>query len=88
MHRLRDVGCHGPITLRLGTDGRPFVTDCGNHILDCAFGAIPDADSLDAALKLIPGVVENGLFLGIADVAIIASPDGIQVIEADLEGMV
>lgn len=78
----QDAGCHGAITLRTGTDGRPFVTDSGNHILDCAFGSIPDAESLDEALKLIPGVVDNGLFIGIADIAVVAGPDGIQIIES------
>ncbi|MDX2259838.1 MAG: ribose-5-phosphate isomerase RpiA [Hyphomicrobiaceae bacterium] len=76
-----DVGCTGPVTLRIGPDGAPFRTDGGNLILDCAFGAIPDPEGLDDALKLIPGVVETGLFLGIADVAIIAGADGIEVIE-------
>ncbi len=80
-----DAGCSGPITLRLGTDRKPFRTDGGNFILDCAFGAIPDADELDAALKLIPGVVENGLFLGLADLAIVAGPAGVQVIEAPFD---
>jgi ribose 5-phosphate isomerase A len=78
-----DAGCEGEITLRKGSDGRPFATDTGNFILDCAFGNIPDPEDLDEALKLIPGVVENGLFLGIADLAIIAGPDGINLIGAD-----
>ena len=43
------------------------MTDSGNFILDCAFGRIDEPEALDEALKLIPGVVENGLFLGIAD---------------------
>jgi ribose 5-phosphate isomerase A len=78
-----DAGCEGEIALRKGSDGRPFVTDTGNFILDCAFGSIPDPEDLDEALKLIPGVVENGLFLGIADLAIIAGPDGVSVVGAD-----
>jgi ribose 5-phosphate isomerase A len=78
-----DAGCEGEITLRKGSDGRPFVTDTGNFILDCAFGSIPDPEDLDEALKLIPGVVENGLFLGIADLAIIAGPDGVSVVGSD-----
>jgi ribose 5-phosphate isomerase A len=77
-----DSGCHGEIKLRAGSDGTPFVTDGGNYIFDCAFGGIDDPESLDEALKFIPGVVENGLFLGIADVAIIGGPDGVAVIEA------
>ncbi|HML29606.1 MAG TPA: ribose 5-phosphate isomerase A, partial [Hyphomicrobium sp.] len=83
-----DLGLEGEIKLRRGTDGKPFVTDNGNHILDCAFGSIDDPEALDDALKLVPGVVENGLFLGIADVGIIAGPKGIEVIsgiEIDFE---
>ena len=66
-----------------GADGQPFVTDSGNLILDCAFGRIDDPEALDEALKLIPGVVENGLFLGIADAAIVAGPDGVVMLERD-----
>jgi ribose 5-phosphate isomerase A len=78
-----DVGCNGDIKLRLGKDGKPFVTDNGNYILDCAFGQIEDPEALDDALKLIPGVVENGLFLGIADMGIIAGPQGVEILSAD-----
>lgn len=77
-----DSGCQGDIRLRTGPDGTPFVTDSGNYIFDCAFGHIDDPESLDEALKFIPGVVENGLFLGIADAAIIGGPEGVSVIEA------
>ncbi len=83
-----DTGLDGEITLRRGTDGNPFVTDNGNHILDCAFGSIDDPEALDDALKLVPGLVESGLFLGIADVGIIAGPKGVEVlsgIEIDFE---
>lgn len=79
-----DVGCQGEITLRMAADGKPFLTDSGNFILDCAFGAISDPEALDEALKYVPGVVENGLFLGIADKAIIAGPDGVIVLDRDL----
>jgi ribose 5-phosphate isomerase A len=77
-----DSGCQGDITLRLARDGKPFVTDGGNYIFDCSFGSVEDPESLDEALKFIPGVVENGLFLGIADVAIIGGADGVSVLEA------
>lgn len=83
-----DAGLDGEIKLRRGTDGNPFVTDNGNLILDCAFGSIDDPEALDDALKLVPGLVESGLFLGIADVGIIAGPKGVEVlsgIEIDFE---
>jgi len=78
-----DAGCSGEIKLRLGQDGQPFITDSGNVLLDCAFGRIDNPEALDEALKRVPGVVENGLFLGIADAAIIAGPDGVSLIERD-----
>jgi ribose 5-phosphate isomerase A len=78
-----DAGCTGEIRQRLKGDGQPFVTDSGNFILDCAFGAIDDPEALDEALKLVPGVVENGLFLGIADAAIVAGPQGVVMLERD-----
>jgi ribose 5-phosphate isomerase A len=78
-----DTGCRGEITLRLGSDRQPFVTDGGNYIFDCAFGRIQDPESLDEALKFIPGVVENGLFLSIADAAVIAGPDGVVILESE-----
>jgi ribose 5-phosphate isomerase A len=78
-----DAGCRGEIKQRMRPDGQPFVTDSGNFILDCAFGRIEEPEALDEALKLIPGVVENGLFLGIADAAIVAGPDGVAVLERD-----
>ena len=76
----QEAGCKGNITLRPDRTGRPFVTDQGNHILDCAFGQIPEPDLLSFALKQVPGIVEHGLFLGIADAAIVAGPDGVQMI--------
>jgi ribose 5-phosphate isomerase A len=78
-----DAGCEGEITLRRAAGGQPFVTDSGNFILDCAFGVIEQPEDLDEALKLIPGVVENGMFLGIADLAIVAGPDGISLVGSE-----
>ena len=78
-----DSGCTGQVKLRAKADGTPFITDNGNFILDCAFGSIEDPETLDDALKLVPGVVENGLFLGIADLAIVAGPDGVSIISTD-----
>ena len=78
-----EAGCAGEIRQRMQADGRPFVTDSGNFILDCAFGSIAEPEALDEALRLVPGVVETGLFLGLADVAIVAGPDGVAVLERD-----
>jgi ribose 5-phosphate isomerase A len=72
--RLRALGVEP--ALRLKPDGTEFRTDENNVILDCAFGAIEDAETLAAELAIIPGVVEHGLFLGMIDRMIIAGPDG------------
>lgn len=59
-------------------DGKPFITDENNIILDCHFpNGIPDAHQMAQAIKQQPGVVEHGLFLGFATRAIVAAPDGI-----------
>ena len=78
--QAEDAGCHGEIRLRQTADGRPFLTDSGNCILDCRFGQIAEPELLADALQIIPGVVEHGLFLGIADEAILAGPQGIEII--------
>jgi ribose 5-phosphate isomerase A len=75
-----DAGCSGRIELRTVAGGQPFRTDSGNFLLDCAFGRIGEPEALDAMLRLVPGVVENGLFLDIADAAIVAGPDGVVVL--------
>jgi ribose 5-phosphate isomerase A len=73
------LGLAGPLTLRL-RDGAPFVTDGGHLIIDASFGRIPDPRALSGALHAIPGVVEHGLFLGMASAAILAGPDGIEIL--------
>lgn len=57
--------------LRLKADGQPYITDNGNQILDCSFGKISDPPALACALDEMPGVVEHGLFLGMATVALV-----------------
>jgi ribose 5-phosphate isomerase A len=75
-----EAGCHGEIRLRPGVGDAPFVTDQGNLIVDCAFGAILEPEVLAFALKRVPGVVEHGLFLGLADLAIVAGSGGIRLL--------
>ena len=62
-------------TLR-GGDGAPFVTDGGNHVLDLAPAPIADAAALSARINAVPGVVDNGLFVGLCHAAVIGAPDG------------
>ncbi|WP_336486558.1 ribose-5-phosphate isomerase RpiA [Methylobacterium nigriterrae] len=70
------AGCAGPVSLRMAADGSPLTTDGGHRILDARLGRIPDPEALSAALWSVPGVVEHGLFLGIASAAILAADRG------------
>ena len=69
-----------PMTLRQ-KDGATFKTDSNNVIYDCAFGAIQNAPKLATAILAVPGVVEHGLFIGIATTLLIAGPGEVEVIE-------
>ena len=81
------LGLEGQVTLRVA-NGAPFVTDGGHFILDASFGRIPDSRALSDALHAIPGVVEHGLFLGMAKMAIVAGAGGIETIHApDTQGV-
>jgi ribose 5-phosphate isomerase A len=57
--------------------GKPFLTDEGNHILDCNFGQIADPPALARELESMPGVVEHGLFIGMAAIALIGKGDDV-----------
>jgi ribose 5-phosphate isomerase A len=70
------LGLSGPLTLR-HSGSSPFETDGGHYIIDASFGRIPDAEALSSALHRIPGVVEHGLFLNLAKLAIVAQRDGV-----------
>lgn len=74
-------GAAGPLAPRTTADGHSFVTDGGHWIIDARLGRIPEAARLAAALSAIPGVVEHGLFLGMATMAILAGKDGIRIVE-------
>jgi ribose 5-phosphate isomerase A len=69
----------GKPTLRSGKDGAPYVTDEGNYILDCRFEAIRSPAFLEAKLLLRAGIVGTGLFLNMAEQAIIGKPDGVEI---------
>jgi ribose 5-phosphate isomerase A len=77
---LEASGCPAPLTLRRKADGHVFVTDGGHMILDAACARIPDPPLLGSRLHSVPGVVEHGLFIGLASLAIIASPGGAEVV--------
>ena len=66
------------VKLRQGTDGKTFITDERHHILDCHFGQIPDPPALARKLSDMPGIVEHGLFIGMASVVLIAKGSEVQ----------
>jgi ribose 5-phosphate isomerase A len=78
---LAGAGCRGPIALRKRRDGGPFVTDGGHWLLDAKLNRIPDPPKLAADLAQIPGVMEHGLFVGLAHTAILAGPNGVRLVE-------
>ena len=67
--------------LRLAADQKPFITDGGHYILDCAFGAMADPKEIAHHLDHVVGLVEHGLFLKFATEAIVASADGIKILK-------
>jgi ribose 5-phosphate isomerase A len=75
-------GCEGDAKLRKDAGGEPFITDDGHYIVDCFFGAIPEPEALAAKLAFIPGVMEHGLFIGMAKGVIVGGPGGAGVIGA------
>jgi ribose 5-phosphate isomerase A len=74
---IRGAGCEGELRLRSAANGGPFLTDGGHYILDADLGRIRDPAALADALASVPGIVEHGLFLGLAHGAIIASATGL-----------
>ena len=75
------AGAPGPSRLRKDKNGHVFVTDGGHWIVDAALGKIPDPQALASGLAAIPGVVEHGLFIGLARAVILAGSAGIRVVE-------
>jgi len=77
--RLQAMGAE--FHLRLGADGQPFVSDGGHYILDAAFAGFGSAEELAHALDETVGVMEHGLFLGMAQQAIVGRATGVEVME-------
>ena len=75
------AGCPGPASLRPGAGGHAFVTDGGHWLLDAQLWRIADPQDLARRLSAIPGVMEHGLFIGLAGTAILAGPDGVRLVE-------
>ncbi len=75
----RELGLQGELAFRTKA-GATFITDGGHLILDCAFGAIPDPQAVSARLNAIPGVVEHGLFIGLATTILCAGETGVETL--------
>jgi ribose 5-phosphate isomerase A len=81
--RLRDLGCRPVPDVR---DSRLFVTDNGNHIIDCEITPIPDAARLEQDIRAIPGVVGTGLFLGMAETVLVGEGSDLRMVEERRRG--
>lgn len=79
--RIASLGCEPRLRER---NGKPFVTDNGNYILDCPFGSIPSPSYLHKTLKQQPGVVETGLFVGLPSAIIVSDGETVQTLQRPL----
>ena len=76
--RVEQIGAHP--TLRVSAQGEAFLTDDGNYILDCAFGPMQSPATLQGKLDSVVGVVEHGLFVGIAQQVFLGGAGGVTVL--------
>jgi ribose 5-phosphate isomerase A len=77
---LRDLGA--ATTIRRNADGSQYVTDGGNAIIDCRFADLDDPGALDGRLQCLSGVLDTGLFIGLCDILIVGTADGVETIHA------
>ena len=77
--KLKDLGAKP--SLRPGVDGKPYVTDGGHYILDCAFGPMSDPKKIARELDEVVGVVEHGLFLNLAQQVFVGGPKGVKILK-------
>ena len=75
---IRDLGA--TTTIRRNADGAPYVTDGGNAIIDCRFAELDDPAALDGRLQCLAGVLDTGLFIGLCDILIVGTDDGVETI--------
>ncbi|MGH9337657.1 MAG: ribose-5-phosphate isomerase A, partial [Vicinamibacteria bacterium] len=76
--KLEELGCE--VHLRRSADSEPFTSDNGNRILDARFEEIGDASELERRIDRIPGVVDNGLFVGMAHLVLVQSSSGFRLL--------
>jgi ribose 5-phosphate isomerase A len=77
---IASAGCHGSVTVRRDKAGQWLITDGGHHIIDASLSRIDRPEDLALALSSVPGVMEHGLFLGMASAAILATDAGVRVL--------
>lgn len=77
---LNSTGLNPELRIR---DGKKYLTDSGNYIFDLHTGVINDPEGLDKELKLISGVVETGLFTGIADIAVVSENESVKILKRE-----
>jgi len=78
---LEELGCN--VELRKIMGNEPYITDNSNYILDCEFERIEEPEQLEININNIPGVVENGLFIGLVDEVIVGGKQGILTLEKE-----
>jgi ribose 5-phosphate isomerase A len=83
LQALASLGCEPALRMDWTDPGRPYVTDGGHYIADCAFDSIRDPASLEVEIKRIPGALECGLFVGLTRTAVVAGENGTEVIESE-----
>jgi ribose 5-phosphate isomerase A len=78
---LEEIGCN--VELRRVMENEPYITDNSNYILDCEFDRIENPTQLEIDINNIPGVVENGLFIGLANQVIVGGKQGILTLDKE-----
>ena len=82
LEALGSLGCEPELRMDWTDPGRPFVTDGGHYTADCTFETVADPASLEVQIKHIPGALESGLFVGLANAAAVAGENRTEFIEA------
>jgi len=84
-YTIRKLGVLGKPILRLGASGEPFLTDNGNYVVDVKFRSISVPSRLEKRINNVPGVVENGLFVGMADEVVVGHEDGYTILKSKMD---
>jgi ribose 5-phosphate isomerase A len=80
IRRLAELG--GKPVLRVTPTGAPFVTDDGNYIIDVKFQGVAKPEEIEAKINRVPGVIENGIFVGVADIVLVGYEGGCKILKS------